>query len=773
MTIETGKKFLDIELNPQQQEAVFHPAGPIIVYAGAGTGKTRVITCRIARLILEMNVHPSRILAITFTNKAADEMKRRVIAMVMEKGNLPSVADSPRFPFLWISTFHSFCARTLKIDSESFGVAKDFCIYDEDDQKRVIKEILKELRLSEDKNYRPHSVAEKINRLKDSMMDAESFALNSVGSTDVNRRIFTDIYLRYARKLEAANALDFGDLILKVVEKFRSDKALLEKYQKKFDHILVDEYQDTNAAQYYLVKYLASAPPHNVCVVGDDDQSIYSWRGADRRNIMNFRSDYPSAKIVKLEQNYRSTPQILRAAVSLILHNVERHPKILNTAFPDGENIGYEEFSSEIEEAQAVVFKIKNLIEDEKIKPSGIAVLYRTNAQSRVLEDAFISAGIPYRLVGSVRFYERQEVKNIIAYLRVIRNPSDDVSLKRIINIPARGVGDATLEKLNNAARQEESRKSIFEVIETSDLVSLGISARSAANIKSLVEKIKRWRVDSTDGKIGVSELAKMVAEESGYLEELQAENTPESLNRIENIKELVNAIAEYEEVSASPTLGGWLDDFALTGESDRAEGSSEGVVLTTIHLAKGLEFDVVFIVGMEESVFPLASSWRDAADLEEERRLCYVAITRAKKKLFMSGARIKMIYGKTSYLPPSRFVREALSDRCRITTTGMTATSDKSEDTASSETAATSVKGDFPPEEIKGDKTSIGSGSSSLLRIGVRVRHKIFGTGVISGVTSVDDDSSNSEDLKVVVKFDSGSTRKFYARYAGFEILQ
>jgi len=757
MTGTEYKNFNDIELNPEQKEAVFHPGGPLIVYAGAGTGKTRVITCRIAHLILEKNISPTRILAITFTNKAAFEMKRRVIEMVScRRSDENGFGGDVKFGFpLWISTFHSFCARILKIDSESFGVAKDFAIYDEDDQKRILKEVLKEVGFgNNDKVYRPGNIAEKINRLKDSLIDAETYALSVGGSTNADERILADIYLRYNKKLQLHNALDFGDLILKVVERFKQDRTLLEKYQKKFDHILVDEYQDTNIAQYHLVKYLSALPPKNLCVVGDDDQSIYSWRGADRRNIINFQVDYPGAKIVKLERNYRSTPQILRAGVGVISNNIERYPKTLRPTLSDGDEISWQEFSSDVEEAQAVVFNIKKLVEDENIPPSKIAILYRMNSQSRVLEDAFISAGIPYRLVGSVRFYERQEVKNIIAYLRVVRNPSDEISLKRIINVPARGVGDATIEKLSTLAYA--NKKTIFDVIADENLLAYSnIGAKTSNRLLSLAEKIKKWRLyaaPSGDGqKMPLSELARLVAEESGYMDELRQENTPESLSRLENIKELINAIAEYEEISANPSLSDWLNEFALMGESDKSEGSSDGVILTTIHLAKGLEFDVVFIVGMEESIFPLASSWHNPQDMEEERRLCYVAITRAKKKLFMSSARFKMIYGKTSYLMPSRFVKEAMSSVFeKHSSDEISRSVGVSEDKKASVEAAM-------VNDIYG------------WREGQRVRHKLFGTGVVASVSTVDE---NTEDVKLVVRFDNGHTRKFYAKYAGFEIL-
>lgn len=722
------------ELNPQQYEAVVHTEGPVVVFAGAGTGKTRVITSRIAYLVREKKIPPSRILAITFTNKAAGEMRERVAAMVGQS----AVASRPGSGFgggAWVSTFHSFCARVLKTDAASFGVRPDFVIYDEDDQRRTVKDILKELRLAEDKSYRPSAVAEKINRLKDSLIDAESYALNSLNPSDAHRRIFSEIYSMYAKKLEVASALDFGDLILKVVERFRGDAALLERYQKRFDYVLVDEYQDTNAAQYYLTKYL-SAGHSNVCVVGDDDQSIYSWRGADRKNISSFRSDHPSAKVVKLEQNYRSTPQILAAAVSVISNNLDRHPKSLWTRIAGGQDVAWRECDSDLEEAQAVASEIRRLVDAENIAPEKIAILYRMNSQSRLFEDALLGEGIPYRLVGSVKFYERQEVKNLIAYLRVIQNPDDEVSLKRIINVPRRGIGAVTLDKLISHARAHNL--TLFQTMRISDTFG-GLSAKAASRVGEFADRIIKWQSESKH--LTPAALTKSIAECSGYLAELQRENTPESLNRAANIKELVSAVAEYEELHEDPTIAGWLDDIALSSSADFSEGAADGAVLTTVHLAKGLEFDAVFVVGMEESVFPMASAFRDPSEIEEERRLCYVAFTRARRRLYASGSRFKVIYGKPTRLTPSRFVSEAFA--------------------SAQKPAAGAIDESAAPPAAAG-----GVPASGRWHTGAVVRHKTFGEGVIIAVAAVDDDT------KLTVRFHDGKLRKFYARYAFFETI-
>ncbi len=534
---------LSSELNPQQIEAVKHRNGPLVVFAGAGTGKTRVITHRIAFLISEMGVPPSRILAITFTNKAAQEMKTRVM-------NISGSASAG----IWISTFHSFCSRLLKIDSESFGVHRNFVIYDEDDQKRVIKDALKELKLSEDKSFRVTALTDKISRLKDNLVDAESFSINSIASNDTDRRIFSEIYLLYQKKLNLASALDFGDLIMKVVDGLRAKPELLEKYQNRFDYILVDEYQDTNLAQYFLAKYLA-ARHKNICVVGDDDQSIYSWRGADRKNIINIHKDYPNCKIVRLEQNYRSTPQILRIAASVIEKNLDRHPKTLWTTLREGEEVEYKIFSTDNHEAQFIAGTIR----DMDVSYGKIAILYRMNAQSRVLEDALRMNHIPYRVVGTVKFYERAEVKNVLAYLKLVFNPNDDIALKRAINAPSRGIGAVTLEKLQNyAAAHSLSLFQTMSIANTLGDISRGMSEK----LMGFAALIRRWQEKSR--AVSASEFVKIIVEESGYLSELSQDDSIESKNRAANIKELVSAVAEFEEIAEDNSLESYYERCGL-----------------------------------------------------------------------------------------------------------------------------------------------------------------------------------------------------------------
>ncbi len=712
---------LSDKLNPRQREAVVHPSGPLIVFAGAGTGKTRVITHRIAHLLGYMGVPPQKILAITFTNKAANEMKKRVETLAGARGY-----------GVWISTFHSFCARILKIDSTAFDVDPNFVIYDEDDQRKVLKEILKELRLEEDKTFRPSVIVEKISRLKDSLIDADSYSIHSISSNDVRRKIFAEIYSHYQKKLKISCALDFGDLILKVVEGLRENQQLLLKYQEKFEHILVDEYQDTNCAQYFLTKYL-SARHKNIFIVGDDDQSIYSWRGADRKNIINIQNDYSAAKIIKLEENYRSTPQILKTAVSIIKNNRLRHPKTLWTNLSEGEVVRYSEFETDLQESQCLASMIREI--SERISYKNIAVLYRMNAQSRVLEDAMRTQAIPYKIVGTVKFYERSEIKDIVSYLRLIINHSDEIAFKRIVNTPSRGIGVASIEKLQEHARKHSL--SIFQAARISNTLN-DMPKKTADKLVRFSDMIIRW--SELPGSMPASEIARKVIEESGYMGWLEEEKTLDAQNRKENLKELVSAIREFEEISEDKSLNAYLENISLISDADYIKGENNSVILTTVHLAKGLEFDVVFLVGLEEGTFPLASSLSDSEELEEERRLCYVALTRAKKEMYMSGARMKVVYGRLSFFQPSRFVSEANIDAISPSTR-----------------IASVHNGEKEIEELK----------MSSWKVGESVRHPVFGEGKIRAV------SGSSEELKLIIRFSDGISRNLYAKYANLESVE
>lgn len=620
-------------LNEQQKEAVTTTEGPLLILAGAGSGKTRVLTHRIAYLIKEKKVSPSNILAITFTNKAAEEMKTRVENLLGYVGDL------------WVSTFHSACVRILRRDIDKLGYDRNFVIFDTTDQKALVQECLKELDLSE-KQYPIKMVLSAISSAKDKMVYPDDY-IDFFGDTYRNRKI-KEIYKLYQHKLKKINALDFDDIIIKTIELFKENPEILEFYQRKFRYIMVDEYQDTNTPQYYFVNLLAQRH-RNLCVVGDDDQSIYGWRGADVRNILNFEKDYPEAKVIKLEQNYRSTKIILEAANHVIDNNVYRKKKSLWTQNKEGEKIVLCELENEKEEAEFVIQEIIKLKERENRSFKDFAILYRTNAQSRPFEEALMKVKVPYKVVGALRFYDRKEIKDILAYLRLIVNPYDDISFKRIVNVPRRGIGPATIEALEKVAREKDT--SLFFAIE--DL-------KNARNKGSLLQ-FKQFILDLIDKKdaMSVSDLIKYILEQTGYIEELKREESEEAEGRIENLNEFLNAAYEFEESSEDKSLEAFLAGITLVSDIDMAGDIGESVVLMTLHSAKGLEFPVVFMVGMEEGLFPSYSSFEDDHELEEERRLCYVGITRSKERLYLTYARQRNLYGRSQYNSYSRFISE------------------------------------------------------------------------------------------------------------------
>ncbi|HBT50073.1 MAG: Superfamily I DNA and RNA helicase [Caldanaerobacter subterraneus] len=620
-------------LNEQQKEAVTTTEGPLLILAGAGSGKTRVLTHRIAYLIKEKKVSPSNILAITFTNKAAEEMKTRVENLLGYVGDL------------WVSTFHSACVRILRRDIDKLGYDRNFVIFDTTDQKALVQECLKELDLSE-KQYPIKMVLSAISSAKDKMVYPDDY-IDFFGDTYRNRKI-KEIYKLYQHKLKKINALDFDDIIIKTIELFKENPEILEFYQRKFRYIMVDEYQDTNTPQYYFVNLLAQRH-RNLCVVGDDDQSIYGWRGADVRNILNFEKDYPEAKVIKLEQNYRSTKIILEAANHVIDNNVYRKKKSLWTQNKEGEKIVLCELENEKEEAEFVIQEIIKLKERENRSFKDFAILYRTNAQSRPFEEALMKVKVPYKVVGALRFYDRKEIKDILAYLRLIVNPYDDISFKRIVNVPRRGIGPATIEALEKVAREKDT--SLFFAIE--DL-------KNARNKGSLLQ-FKQFILDLIDKKdaMSVSDLIKYILEQTGYIEELKREESEEAEGRIENLNEFLNAAYEFEESSEDKSLEAFLAGITLISDIDMAGDIGESVVLMTLHSAKGLEFPVVFMVGMEEGLFPSYSSFEDDHELEEERRLCYVGITRSKERLYLTYARQRNLYGRSQYNSYSRFISE------------------------------------------------------------------------------------------------------------------
>ncbi len=643
-SIQSGEQMLQ-GLNPQQREAVLHQEGPLLIVAGAGSGKTSVLTRRIAYLILERRVAPWQILAITFTNKAAREMKERVENIIG-----PTAHD------IWISTFHSMCVRVLRRDADKLGYTNSFTILDGSDQLTAVKQCLKELNL-DPKKFDPRGMLAAISNAKNDLLTPERFA-STVRDGDVYGKTAADVYAAYQKKLKSNNALDFDDLIMKTVYLFEHHEEVLSLYQNRLHYLHVDEYQDTNKAQYKLVQQLASKK-RNLCVVGDSDQSIYAWRGADISNILNFEKDYPETTIIKLEQNYRSTGRILQAANQVIANNAERKEKNLWSTKPEGEQLrlykGYDEHS----EAQ---FVIQQSLEHLKAggKHSDIAVLYRTNAQSRVIEEALLKSTVPYTIFGGIKFYERKEIKDILAYLRLIANMNDDLSLVRVINVPKRGIGDTTVGKILDYAAAHEL--SAFQAL--MEIESVGIRGKALTAIREFVLLIRNLATQAR--YLSLTELTEEVLKLTGYRRELELEKTLEADARLENLDEFLSVTAEFDnkhELTEESRLIEFLSDVALIADSEQSDGEEgpESIKLMTLHAAKGLEFPVVFLVGLEEGIFPSNRTMTtgDERDVEEERRLMYVGITRAEEKLFLSFAGSRMMYGQLKANPPSRFIRE------------------------------------------------------------------------------------------------------------------
>jgi DNA helicase-2/ATP-dependent DNA helicase PcrA len=628
-------------LNPVQRQAVLQTEGPVLIVAGAGSGKTRILTHRIAYLIREKGVHPKQILAITFTNKAAQEMSERIHHLL---GTLISRG-------MWILTFHSACARMLRREHERLGLPSHFSIYDEADSERVIRMVVRDAGIDE-RRFPPKAIKAAISRAKDNLLGAREYG-EAAGNW--YERTVAEVFGAYEIRLRSAGAVDFDDLILRTVQLFRSQPEVLEHYQERFRYILVDEYQDTNRAQYYLVNLLA-AKHRNICVVGDADQGIYSWRGATIQNLLDFEHDYPDATEFILDQNYRSTSTILELANALIDHNVQRKPKNLWTESERGSPVVRYRAEDEHDEAWFVAQEVERLVDDQAEASYGdIAVFYRTNAQSRVLEDVFMRGGIPYRVVGGVRFYERREIKDALAYLRALVNPQDAVSMRRIINAPKRGIGEQTVAALEGFARDEgivllEACRRVEEIS------ALAPRARGAARgflgvMDGLRAKLERGAK--------VPALVEAAFRDTGYYAELDAERTVEAESRKENLQELVGVAAEFEARFPDAGLPEFLEQVALVTEQDEYDEAAGAVTLMTLHNAKGLEFDVVFIVGMEDGVFPHHRSMTEPDQMEEERRLAYVGITRARRRLYISHAWSRSLFGASSYNPPSRFLNE------------------------------------------------------------------------------------------------------------------
>ncbi|MGG1452898.1 DNA helicase PcrA [Bacillus licheniformis] len=630
-------------LNKMQQEAVKTTDGPLLIMAGAGSGKTRVLTHRIAYLMAEKRVAPWNILAITFTNKAAREMKERVESIL-----------GPGADDIWISTFHSMCVRILRRDIDRIGINRNFSILDTSDQLSVIKGILKERNI-DPKKFDPRSILGSISSAKNELIAPEEYEKTAGGFFE---QVVSDVYKDYQKKLRKNQSLDFDDLIMTTIVLFDRVPEVLEYYQRKFQYIHVDEYQDTNRAQYLLVKKMAQRF-QNICVVGDSDQSIYRWRGADIANILSFEKDYPNASVILLEQNYRSTKRILNAANEVIQNNSNRKPKNLWTENDEGAKISYFRGDNEFGEGQFVAGKIRELVGSGKRSFSDIAILYRTNAQSRVIEETLMKANINYNIVGGTKFYDRKEIKDILAYLRLVANPDDDISFARIVNVPKRGVGATSVDKI--AAYADMNGMSLFEALGQVDFI--GLSARAANALDEFRQTIEN--LTNMQEYLSVTELTEEILEKTEYREMLKAEKSLEAQSRLENIDEFLSVTKNFEQQSEDKSLVAFLTDLALIADIDQLDqkeeetGNQDAVILMTLHAAKGLEFPVVFLMGLEEGVFPHSRSLMEEAEMEEERRLAYVGITRAEEELYLTNARMRTLFGRTNMNPESRFIAE------------------------------------------------------------------------------------------------------------------
>ena len=724
-------------LNDRQKEAVLHTDGPLLIMAGAGSGKTRVITHKIAYLIEEKGVFPGNILAITFTNKAANEMKERAGKL------LDTNVDS-----MWIGTFHSICVRILRRDIDKIGYDRSFTIYDRDDQITLIKECIKEVNVDKDM-FKESSVLARISSLKDQQTDPEEFIIENYG--DYRERKIGELYQLYEKKLKQYNSLDFDDLIIKAVELLRENKEILKFYQKKFQYVFVDEYQDTNKIQYHLVRLL-SAQYKNICVVGDSDQSIYSWRGADISNILDFEKDYDGAKVVRLEQNYRSTKNILNVANEVIKYNQDNYPKNLWTDKDEGDSIIYEQLDHSNDEAAYVANKIQHLVY-KGYKLSDIAILYRTNAQSRTFEEAFLSESLPYKIVGGLKFYDRKEVKDIIAYLKVLENPNDNISLKRIINTPRRGIGNATIDKIEEfAAAREES---IYAALLSIDSID-NLSTRAMNSVKPFVEMMNTLMAKKEI--MGLKDFIEELIGSNGYINELEKDNTIESKTRIENIMEFISVALNFEEKNEEPTLENFLSSVSLLSDVDKTDDETNLITLMTVHSAKGLEFPIVFLVGMEDGLFPISRSLEDDKDLEEERRLCYVAVTRAEEVLYITNAQKRTIYGNTSYTLPSRFIKE-MGDTIEKKVV------EKAQVTGKPEEELVKIW-DYTAPAIKKSLVKTRNASNMEVNIGDKVTHKKWGTGTIVQI------KPQENDKELVIAFDKEGLKRLLMSIAPIEFI-
>ena len=735
-------------LNDKQKEAVLHFEGPLLILAGAGSGKTRVLTHRIAYLIEEHQVLPYHILALTFTNKAANEMRERV-NNIIEYG-----AGS-----IWVSTFHSTCVRILRRFIDHLGYDNAFTIYDSDDQKSLMKDICKQLNI-DTKKYKERTFLNAISSAKDELKTPEQYA--DEVAKEYNKKIFGRVYKEYQKRLKQNNALDFDDLIMLTVQLFQQNTEILNHYQERFPFILVDEYQDTNTAQFTLLSLLASRY-QNLCVVGDDDQSIYRFRGANIHNILNFEKIFPATKVIRLEQNYRSTKNILAAASGVIKHNSMRKEKTLWTTAEAGAPISYGRYDNEYEEAQGIAADIHRQVKDG-MSYSDFAILYRTNAQSRVFEEKLIYEGIPYRIIGAVNFYARKEIKDILCYLKTINNSADDIAIKRIINIPRRGIGQTTIGRISEYAFSQEMP--FYEALRRVDEIP-GCN-RASAKIHSFVSLIEHFRMKLRGEMYSLEDMTQELLDVTGYVRELEAEDTDEANGRIENIESLMNKIVQYEEDNNGGTLNDLLEDIALVADIDTVSDDAEQVLLMTLHSAKGLEFPNVYICGMEETIFPGASAvfGDDPSELEEERRLCYVGITRAMKKLTLTSANQRMRNGEMNFNRPSRFINEIPRHLVKQTYGAVLKPETESKPTEFSRAKASLYTKDRKNPFANNPYIQKGMGSASPAgapdyQVGDRVSHTKFGQGIVRSLTKL------TNDYEVVIEFDGFGQRKLRSSFA------
>ena len=756
-------------LNDRQKEAVISTEGPCLVIAGAGSGKTKVLTHKIAYLISEKYVKPWNIIAITFTNKAANEMKERIQNIIGDAAN-----------DLWMGTFHSICVKILRKYIDRIGFDHSFLIFDTSDQKTLIKECLKDLKV-DDKLFTDRAVLSEISNGKNEMLEPKDYKIKYAG--DFRRETIGNIYELYQQRLKENNALDFDDIINYTIKILTENPDVLEYYTEKFKYVLVDEYQDTNKAQFMLVSILASKYG-NITVVGDNDQGIYSFRGADITNILNFEKDFPGTKIIKLEQNYRCTGNILKAANAVIKHNENKYEKKLWTANDEGELPSIYQSEDEYDEASYVVKQINHLKTEEYYKYSDFVVLYRMNSQSRAIEDILRREGIPYKIVGGLKFYERKEIKDIIAYLRLIYNTSDNISLKRIINEPKRGIGKTSLDNIQQIS--EQNGISMYEVIKNAEQFGLNRVKANADDFINLIEELR-----TKQNELSISELIKETLNKSGYTKALELENSVEAESRIQNLEEFLTVAIEFEEEFADNTLGEFLENITLSSDIDNVEDAENSVTLMTLHSAKGLEFPTVFLVGLEEGIFPGYKSIGEENALQEERRLFYVGITRAKEHLFLTCAKRRTIFGSTSYNAISRFVKEIpeellngydemqkekVEDKFENSDYGWKYGNRESKvKTYTFETNSYEVKKQVPStagfqyrtaESFLSSLNKKDSFDISKYQEGQRVYHKKFGEGTINKV------EEEGEDYKIDINFDKVGHKRLMAKFAGLEII-